>query len=69
MDKKPMLLVASCGTSLPGEMMMRPTRDFISGSVVRTRSLIVQPKMHEMYRKNLNAVDLFNRDCFGNYTM
>ena len=69
MDKKPMLLVASCGTSLPGEMMMRPTRDFISGSVVRTRSLIVQPKMHEMYWKNFNAVDLFNRDCFGNYTM
>lgn len=25
--------------------------------------------MHDIYRKQFNAVDLFNRDCFGKHTV
>ena len=25
--------------------------------------------MHDLYRQNFNAVDLFNRDCFGKYSV
>ena len=36
MDKKPMLLVATCGTSLPGETIKRDRREFVDNEVVRT---------------------------------
>jgi hypothetical protein len=25
--------------------------------------------MHDTYRRNFNGVDLFNRDCFGSYSL
>ena len=27
------------------------------------------PCLHDTYRRKFNAVDLFNRDCFGNYSV
>ena len=27
------------------------------------------PYLHDTYRKKFNAVDLYNRDCFGNYSV
>lgn len=36
MDKKPMLLVATCGTSLPGTEVKRQRREFVGGSIERT---------------------------------
>lgn len=37
MDKKPMLLVATAGTSLPGETVLRQRREFKDGAIVRTQ--------------------------------
>ena len=36
MDKKPMLLVSTCGTSLPGETIKRDHREFVDNEVLRT---------------------------------
>lgn len=69
MDKKPMLLVASCATSLPGEEIKRDRREFIDNEVVRTSYTCSQPVMHDLYRRYFNSIDLFNRACFGNYTI
>jgi len=27
------------------------------------------PGMHDTYRRNFNGVDLFNRDCFGSFSL
>lgn len=33
------------------------------------RYTATQPHMHDVYRKNFNAIDLFNRSCFGIFSM
>lgn len=68
-DKKPMLLVATAGTSLPGETVVRQRREFRDGGVVRTEYECTQPGMHDQYRRHFNAIDLFNRDCFGSHSL
>jgi hypothetical protein len=69
MDKKPMLLVGTCGMSTPGETVVRERRQFKQGAIQKTRYTATQPHMHDLYRKNFNAVDLFNRSCFGNFSV
>ena len=62
LDKKPMYVVASCGTSIPTEVAQRKTRD----AAGRTKTVEVPfPEMNALYRRYFNAVDLFNRSCFG----
>ena len=63
MDKKPMYLVATCGTSLPGEVTIRRTHGTHAGPAPSYE--LPQPNMHATYRKYFNSVDLFTRDCFG----
>lgn len=60
-----MHLVATCGTSLPGEPRTRYRRDFVEGHVQRQSYILEQPTMHAIYRRTFNAVDLFNREAFG----
>ncbi len=69
MDKKPMLLIATCGTSLPGKEVKRYRREYVDQAIQRTTYVVAQPNMHDLYRTNFNAVDLFNRSCFGPYTL
>ncbi len=69
MDKKPQLLIGTCGMSTPGEPIVRERREFKDGAITKTRYTASQSHMSDMYRGNFNAIDLFNRSCFGNYTM
>lgn len=69
MDKKPMLLVGTCGMSTPGRVIVRERREFSGGAIQRTRYSSTQPHMHDMYRSYFNAIDLFNRSCFGSFTL
>lgn len=41
----------------------------MDGSIVRSVYNVAFPGMHDEYRKYFNAVDLFNRSCFGNHSV
>lgn len=70
MDKVPLLLVGTCGTSLDGEPVRRDRVEYSpAGGFTRTSYNVSQPGMHDTYRKNFNGVDLFNRDCFGELSL
>ena len=69
MDKKPMLVVTNCSTSLPGQSVERKRREFVDGVIVCSKYVCTQPEMHDMYRRHFNAIDLFNRDCFGSHSL
>lgn len=66
-DKQPMVLVATCGTSQDAEEITRHRSyyDPDAGAVVKWTGQLQQPQIHELYRSNFNAVDLFNRLAFG----
>jgi hypothetical protein len=61
MDKKPLLLCATCSTSLPGEPKVRYRSRLHNGVVEKSTYTLEQPQMHALYRANFNAVDMFNR--------
>lgn len=61
MDKQPLLLCASTGTSLPGERRERNRAVFHGGEIRRDTYYLDQPDVHATYRQNFNAVDKFNR--------
>ncbi len=69
MDKIPLLLVGSCGTSIDADEVTRDRREWVEGSFVTSKYKVRQPGMHDTYRRNFNAVDLFNRDCFGDHSL
>jgi hypothetical protein len=62
LDKKPMYVIASCATTVPTEVAQRKSRD------EQGRSVTVEvpfPEQNAIYRRYFNAIDLFNRACFG----
>lgn len=63
LDKKAMYVVATCGTSLITRVAQRRTRN--PKSQAPPTYELPMPEMHALYRRYFNAVDLFNRDCFG----
>ncbi len=69
MDKIPLLLVGSCGTSIDADEVTRDRTEWVEGSFVSTKYKVRQPGMHDTYRRKFNAVDLFNRDCFGEHSL
>ncbi len=69
MDKIPLLLVGSCGTSVDAEEVTRDRTEWVGGSFVTSHYKVRQPGMHDTYRRNFNGVDLFNRDCFGEHSL
>ena len=70
MDKIPLLLVGTCGTSLDSAPVRRERVEYSrEGGFVRTAYNVAQPGMHDLYRRNFNGVDLFNRDCFGEFSL
>ena len=64
-ERRPLHLIATCGTSLPGEWRTRYRHDMVAGAIVRRTYTLEQPVMHSIYRSKFNAVDLFNRDAMG----
>lgn len=62
MDKKPMYVVATCGTTNITHTAKRVSRRARGN---RGAYDLEFPEMHALYRSYFNAVDLFNRDCFG----
>ena len=61
MDKEPLMLCASIGTSLPSEQKVRYRHKLVRGELVKTTYTLDQPDMHAQYRKYFNAVDKFNK--------
>jgi hypothetical protein len=57
LDKKPMYVVSTCGTSIITHVAMRGPKD----NPIEVRF----PEMNALYRKHFNGIDLFNRDCLG----
>jgi hypothetical protein len=66
MDKKPMYIVATYGTTLVTEVTQRKTRD---AQGKQTTVEVPFPEMNAIYCHYFNAVDLFNRSCFGPRSM
>ncbi len=69
MDKIPLLLVGTCGTSVDAEEVTRSRREWTEDGFVTSHYRVRQPGMHDTYRRNFNGVDLFNRDCFGEHSL
>jgi hypothetical protein len=67
MDKQPMLVLATCGTSLEaGELhRQRTIYDQELCQTVIWRATAEQPMMHGDYRGKFNGVDINNRHCHG----
>lgn len=57
LDKKPMYVVSTCGTTLITHVAMRES----GGETIE----VPFPEMNALYRQYFNGIDLFNRDCFG----
>ena len=64
-DKKPLLLVATCSTSLQGPTKTRYRSKLVNGQIQRATFTLDQPMMHALYRQHFNAVDQFNRLATG----
>lgn len=61
MDKAPLVVVASCATSLHGGTKLRYRSKLVEGQMRRVCYQLDQPQMHALYRNNFNAVDVMNR--------
>jgi hypothetical protein len=61
MDRAPLVLVASCSTSLYGGTKRRYRSRLVGREQERVVHTLEQPKMHALYRNNFNAVDVMNR--------
>ncbi|NBX97432.1 hypothetical protein EBQ81_01010, partial [bacterium] len=61
MDKQPLIVCFSTGTTLPGEKKVRHRSKLQQGEVVKAQYTLEQPQVHALYRKYFNAVDLFNK--------
>lgn len=67
LDKKAMYVVATCGVSTITQVAQRRSRN--PKSTGPPKYELPMPGMHALYRRYFNAVDLFNRDCFGPRSM
>jgi hypothetical protein len=66
MDKKPMTLLSTAGSSMEAPPVMR-RRVYMSdtGDLVRWHGELQQPNVHFVYRSNFNAVDVHNKLSVG----
>ena len=64
-DKAPLLLAATCGTSLDGKEAVRHHSHLKDERVERKTYTLPQPRMHAMYRKYSNTVDVCNKVALG----
>jgi hypothetical protein len=58
MDKAPLVMVASCSTSLYGGTKIRTCSKLVDGTVRRVQYQLDQSAMHALYRNHFNAVDV-----------
>ena len=54
MDKKPMVLVHTCGRTTPGASRVRTKRKLVKGVNVFKRWELKQPDVHAIYRSKFN---------------
>ena len=64
-DKKPMLIISTCGLTLPGPVRRRDRYLWKDGAIVHRTWRLEQPHMMAVYRANFNAVDRLNKETFG----
>jgi hypothetical protein len=65
MDRAPLVLVASCSTSLYGGTKQRYRSRLVGREQQRVVYTLEQPKKHALYRNHFNAVDVTNRQSQG----
>jgi hypothetical protein len=64
-DKKPMLVVSTCGMLLPGPKRTRHRYKYSGGQLISQKWTLDQPHMFAVYRANFNAVDRMNKMSLG----
>ena len=69
MDKKPLLLIANCGTTFFEKEVTRYRNQFLGGAMQKTTYNVSMPNLRDTYRRKFNVVDLFNRDCYGTWSV
>lgn len=65
MDKKPLLVAATCGTSLEGKARRRHYARYKEGRYQVSNYTLEQPDMFALYRNNFAVVDTFNKVALG----
>lgn len=65
MDKKPLLLAATCGTSLPGPDRQRHYARYKEGRYQVDNYTLQQPDVFSIYRDNFATCDTFNKVALG----
>lgn len=65
MDKKPLLLAATCGTSLEGTSRTRHYARYKEGRYQVSNYILEQPDMFALYRNNFATVDTYNKVALG----
>ena len=68
-DKKPMLIISTCGLTLPGPVKRRDRYLWKDGAIVHRTWRLEQPHMMAVYRANFNAVDRLNKETFGHASL
>jgi len=72
MDRHPMLLVGTCGTSNPASTIVKRTCYRISKVTKQKIQLhyeMEQPQMFEIYRSNFNSIDHLDRLALGPHSL
>ena len=69
MDKKEMLVVASCMDDNPTPPVERLRSKFKDGRVQKLRYNVEQRRVHAFYREHFNGIDLLNRLALGPCTI
>ena len=64
-DKKPMLIVSTCGLTLPGLIKRKDHYLWKDSAIVRRTWRLEQPYMMAVYRAQFNAVGRLNKETLG----
>jgi hypothetical protein len=70
MDKAPVCLISTCGTSNPGKPALR-LRSYMDaqGMIQRRKYIMQQPQVFEMYRSEFNSVDQADKAALGPHSL
>jgi hypothetical protein len=71
MDKAPMCLIATCGTSLiDAQFHVVRERKYVHGGILKKKTNVMhQPHLFSMYRSNFNVVDVADKLALGPHSI
>ena len=63
-ERKPVLIISTCGLTIPGPVKCRDHYLSKDGAIVHRTWRLEQPHMMAVYWANFNAVDRFKKETF-----